>query len=219
MKISSQLIKCGIQIISKNAFRSHHITMHDAADRPYIHSYVSSCIQFLPPCPSIMEFDGGVVYANEIIEKIGGEVDYVTKRGRDDRHNVIRWEFDIEQEIVQKKYDVIIATQVLGSFVNPIDITQKLKSMLKPQGVLVLTVSGPAYPRIRGLVSFFSKEGLVKIGQAVFGAKNVKNVRAYGNLASAICMLDYFENGICSNYSLDDDMQHEVINGIVCVNS
>ncbi|XME03790.1 methyltransferase domain-containing protein [Lachnospiraceae bacterium C1.1] len=214
-----QKIHGSIQTIQKYSPCARHIRMEESADRKFIKNYVLSCIPYIKENPEILEFDGGVVYADLIINEKGGSVSYATKVGRLNRNNPITYQFDLTKTVLDKKFDLIIATQVLGSFVDPLKIMRQFMDMLKPSGVLIVTVSGPAYPQIRGLISFYSKEGLTQIGREVFKAKNVINIRSYGNLASAICMLNYLSNEITNNIDEDEDYNHEVINGILCVNS
>lgn len=219
VNVCNKLIALHIDCINRLSKKAHHYSMADAADRKYIMNYVMSCIPYIKKEPDILEFDGGIVYANEVIKRIGGNVKFATKKGRLERNNIITYEFDIEHECLQDSFDLIIATQVLGSFVDVCKITKTLKKMLKPNGVLIITVSGPAYPKIRGLVSFFSKEGLVRIGREAFGIKNVKNIRSYGDPGAAICMLNYLPYQIFINKRISPgDYDHEVINGILCVN-
>lgn len=219
-KEAKKIIGICIDLINYLSKYAHHKFMSDASDRDFIENYVLSCIPFVEKEPQILEFDGGVVYADKIIKQLGGTVKYATKRGRLDWNNKISYEFDIERESLQNKFDLIIATQFLGSFVDPCMITRKLKNMLKPNGVLLITVSGPAYPRVKGLVSFYSREGLIQIGRDVFGAKNVRNARSYCAAGAAICMLNYLSKDIFSNKQrYMGQYKQEVINGILCINA
>ena len=207
-----------INKLQRASLDTHHETMEDAADRKFIREYVKSCIPYVCDQPEILEFDGGVVYADEIIRQKGGNVEFATEKGRLERNNPITYEFDLNHEIIEKKFDLIIATQILGGFINPVEILKKLCSMLKRDGIIIITVSGPAYPRVKGQITFYSKEGLVKIGRSVVGASNVKNVRSYGDFASAICMLNYLRGSIGFDQKDYFDYKHEVINAIICVN-
>ncbi|MBQ9659103.1 MAG: methyltransferase domain-containing protein [Clostridia bacterium] len=211
-------VKKYINRLQKISKKTHHTTMEDAADRLYIKAYIESCMSYIKDNSLILEFDGGVVYAPAIIKEKGGEVEYATKKGRLEKYNIITHEFDIKSEIIEKEFDLIIATQMLSSFVNPIDIMKKLKKMLKPGGILIVTTSGPAYPKVKGQIAFYSKEGLVEIGRSVFGVKNVKNVMSYGDFFSSICMLNYLSNKIYLGEEDVFDYKHEVINGILCTN-
>lgn len=203
--------------ISKLSDELAHRSMQEASDREFIKAYIDTCLPYLPANPEILEFDGGITYADAIIEKKGGKVFFATKRGREDRHNKISYELDLEIEELPGSFDVIIATQVLGSFVDPCMVVKRFERMLKHKGCLILTVSGPSYPCIRGLMSFFSKEGLTRVGQSVFGMKNVKNIRAFGDIYSAICMMNYVNNSLYKDLKCFDKYKHEVINGILCV--
>lgn len=46
--------------------------LKEAADRPYIEKYISSCISYLPENPDILDFDEECIYANIIQQEKGG---------------------------------------------------------------------------------------------------------------------------------------------------
>lgn len=200
----------------------HHRTLDEATDRVYIDKYVESCIEYIKESPNILEFDGGKVYAERILQKRGGIVTYATKRGRIEHNNNIGLELDLnidKKYSGTQKYDVIIATQVISSFVDPISVLMILREMLVEDGLLIITTSGPSYPRIRGQVNFFSKEGLVKVCSSVFTRKNIFNVQSYGDYLSSICMMNYVDKRIFMNHEVENsDYKHDVIVGCLCKN-
>ena len=122
----------------------HHRTLDEATDRVYIDKYVESCIEYIKESPNILEFDGGKVYAERILQKRGGIVTYATKRGRIEHNNNIGLELDLnidKKYSGTQKYDVIIATQVISSFVDPISVLKILREMLVEDGLLIITTS------------------------------------------------------------------------------
>ena len=217
--IKENLVWICIEVIDLLTYKLQHRSINEAADRDYIYEYIKSVMPYIQDNPSILEFDGGIVYAKEIIAQKGGKVYFATKTGRMEKNNNISYEFDIRKETINRKFDVIIATQFLGSFVEPCMVVQRLKDMLKPHGILILTVSGPSYPSIKGLVSFYTKEGLTSICRGVFGVKNVKNIKSYGDIYSAVCMMNYISNSVFrKKEKKKDKYRHEVISGAICVN-
>lgn len=220
-KIDRIILNCAINVIIKLSPKMHQKRMLEAADRGYIEAYINSCIKFFPSNPEILEFDGGETYGKKIVESLGGHIYFATKRGRRDRHNTITYEFDLRDQssLPTKKFDVIIATQVIGSFGYPADILRKLKSMLKPCGYLIVTTSGPAYPNIRGLVCFMTLEGLKQVTRKVFG-NHVINGKSYGDAYSAIHMSFYIKRDMLNKHKKlpKDEFGHTVICGVLCKN-
>lgn len=220
-KLNRVTLNCAIDTIIQLSPKMHQKQMLEAADRGYIEDYVNSCIKFLPQSPDILEFDGGATYGQKLVKSLSGTVYFATKYGRRDRHNTINYEFDLRDEssLPTKKFDIIIATQVIGSFGDPADILRKLKSMLKPGGYLIVTTSGPAYPNIRGLVCFMTLEGLKQVSRKVFG-NHVINGKAYGDARSAIYMSFYIKRDIQDKHKKrdKDEFGHTVICGVLCKN-
>ena len=217
-KINRLTLDRAIDAIIRLSPKMHQKQMFEAADRGYIEEYVSSCIKFLPQNPQILEFDGGATYGQKLVKALGGAVYFATKNGRRDRHNAITYEFDLRDggSLPTKKFDVIIATQVIGSFGYPEDILRKLKSMLNPGGYLIVTTSGPAYPNIRGLVCFMTLEGLKQVTRKVFG-NHIINGKTYGDARSAIHMSFYIKRDLQKKPEkwARDEFGHTVICGVL----
>lgn len=210
-----------IRILDSLSPSLRHREMADAADRQFINDYIQSCMKYISRDAKILEFDGGVVYGIDITKEKGGIVKFATKKGRVGI-NHISYEWELEKDDlnnVNEKFDVIIATQLLGSFINPHDVLKKLKSLLIAGGCLIITVSGPSYPRVRGLVSFYSKEGLVKICNSCFPRAHIRNVKAYGDIYSAIGMMSYLTQKVGTEpiHLRDKEFAHDVICGAVCI--
>jgi SAM-dependent methyltransferase len=100
-------------------------------------------------------------------------------------------------------YDCAIVTQTLQYFIEPIKALRHLHNSLKPGGVLLLTV--PAITAMRGRDPWYwnyTALGLETLLSDVFESSNV-SVHSYGNLISAIGLLEGLSAGELNRSELD----------------
>ena len=111
--------------------------------------------------------------------------------------------------IPEKIFDCFISTQVLNFIYNYSIAIDNLHKMLKPRGVLLLTVSGPSthiseYDRSRwGDYWRFTEQSVLKAFEKTFGQNNVE-VKCYGNVLAATSMLQ----GISSEELTKDEINY-----------
>ena len=111
--------------------------------------------------------------------------------------------------IPEKIFDCFISTQVLNFIYNYSIAIDNLHKMLKPEGALLLTVSGPSthiseYDMSRwGDYWRFTEQSVLKAFEKTFGQNNVE-VKCYGNVLAATYMLQ----GISSEELTKDEINY-----------
>ena len=112
-------------------------------------------------------------------------------------------------KIPEKIFDCFISTQVLNFIYNFSTAIDSLHKMLKPGGVLLLTVSGPSthiseYDMSRwGDYWRFTEQSVLKAFEKTFGQSNVE-IKSYGNVLAATSMLQ----GISSEELTKDEINY-----------
>lgn len=124
----------------------------------------------------------------------------------------------MKKTLPDKKFDCIIATQVICYMLDGQNVLNNFKKMLKPDGVLILTTPGPIYQDNAGYgdMFFYSKDGLEKLCENVFKKDNVFNLKHYGNLRTGIQSLLGEEKD--REYLNDNSENLSVLLGICCRN-
>jgi SAM-dependent methyltransferase len=100
-------------------------------------------------------------------------------------------------------YDCAIVTQTLQYLIEPVKVLRHLHDSLKPGGVLLLTV--PAITAMRGRDPWYwnyTERGVERLLGEVFEPSDVF-VQAYGNLVSAIALLEGLSSGELKESELD----------------
>ena len=112
-------------------------------------------------------------------------------------------------KIPEKVFDCFICTQVLNFIYDFSTAVESLHKMLKPEGVLLLTVAGPSshiseYDMLRwGDYWRFTEQSILKVCEKTFGENNVE-VKSYGNVLTATSMLQ----GISSEELTNDEINY-----------
>ena len=152
--------------------------------------------------------------------KRGGRVYIATKSGTTKTYNDIDYYFDLNEyaTLPQKRFDVIVASNLLMYFHNPSLIMNRLKTLLNQNGILIITMLGPAYPRSDGQMCFLTQEGVLNCVKDNFG-NNYKNLQTYGGIKFAIHQL----LGIRSENNMIDisrrfrkEFSYDVLTGVCC---
>ena len=105
----------------------------------------------------------------------------------------------------EDKFDCIIATQVIMYMKDVVKTLENLKYMLKPNGVLILTVPGPLFHHSKNSHHMFSftEESIKYLCQKVFN--NYENFQYYGNLEYTQYMLYWMKK---NHYWGEDDNEY-----------
>lgn len=156
-------------------------------DRYFINDYVKRHKKYIKG--DILEFCGGnTVYAQKYNE--GGGVHLMAFTGHKEAYPHADYFADLEDKstLPDKQFDCIIATQVIMYMSKIDDVLQNLKSMLKENGVLILTVPGPIFHHSKNSRHMFSftEESMNEICKRNFGENNVFDIKCYGNLEYAM---------------------------------
>lgn len=158
-------------------------------DRYFINDYVSRHKQLIKG--DILEFCGGnTVYAKKFSE---GDCTNISLMAYvEHRHVYPQADYftDLEDKttLPDKKFDCIIATQVI-MYMSQIDtVLQNLKWMLKDNGVLILTVPGPIFHHSKNSRHMFSftEDSINEICKRNFGKDEEYDIKCYGNLEYAM---------------------------------
>jgi 2-polyprenyl-3-methyl-5-hydroxy-6-metoxy-1,4-benzoquinol methylase len=189
-----------------------------AFDRNYIQHYINLCREQKLITGNILEFGGsGILYSNPKKEKV------TICTGMKDQAEDATVQFDIlKKYTISSKmlfsFDTIICTQVLNYMLDPITALHNLKLLLKPNGMLILTVSGPLYRdrNAEGFKTFWTERGVKDMCKKVFEEENISNLKVYGTFSSAINAILGLEADDEINENKTD---FNVITGICCKNS
>jgi len=174
-------------------------------DRFYIEKFLSKNKKLIKgDCGEISETRYLDMYNNDLIKttKIF-DIDLTNKSA--DIHGDLE---DINN-IPEKIFDCFISTQVLNFIYNYSIAIDNLHKMLKPEGALLLTVSGPSthiseYDMSRwGDYWRFTEQSVLKAFEKTFGQNNVE-VKCYGNVLAATYMLQ----GISSEELTKDEINY-----------
>lgn len=160
----------------------------DCFDRYYINDYVESNKNYIKG--DVLEFCGGnVIYAKKYGKN--PNIKLMTYVGHKDIYSHADYYADLDDisTLPEQKFDCIIATQVIMYNTDPIVALNNLKFMLKPKGVLILTVPGPLFHHSKNTHHMFSftEESLKYMVDKTF--HNYQNFRYYGNLEYTMYML------------------------------
>ena len=174
-------------------------------DRFYIEEFLTKNKKLIKgDCGEISETRYLDMYNNDLIKttKIF-DIDLTNKSA--DIHGDLE---DINN-IPEKIFDCFISTQVLNFIYNYSIAIDNLHKMLKPEGALLLTVSGPSthiseYDMSRwGDYWRFTEQSVLKAFEKTFGQNNVE-VKCYGNVLAATYMLQ----GISSEELTKDEINY-----------
>jgi SAM-dependent methyltransferase len=157
----------------------------EAQDRTYIQHYIESCKKYIRG--DVLEFCGISYVPNATKcamighENIYPEADFY-------------FEMENAATLPDKKFDTIVATQVICYTTEWQKVLENFKSMLKPSGALIITNAGPIYPdcydeKSYGYKSFYTKKGIKDMMEKTFGSANTFNLRSYGDIYSATKVL------------------------------
>jgi len=215
-KIAKYLTEKAIKRISKCAKYLYPANVHEGFDRNYIKHFVEQNKDFIKG--DILEFNGRVMYS-KIFATENSEI-YTASSALEKNKFESDYYFDLNEEktIPDKQFDCIIATQVICYMLDGKKVLSNLKKMLKPDGVLILTNSGPIYQDNTecGYMCFYTKDGLRKLCGSVFGENNVFNLQTYGNLRTSVQSLLGTKKD--KEYKNDDKNNLSVVIGICCKN-
>lgn len=210
------LLEKRIEDIKDIAALLHPQAWEEAYDRYYINDYISRHKNDIHG--DVLEFCGGEdVYA----KKYGGmlkRVDLMAKTGLENVFPNADIYANLEDisTLPAAQYDCIIATQVIMYMYDLKTVMNNLKYMLKPGGILILTVPGPisdSSPHSVARYWSFSATALKHLCNTTFG--NYEDCRTYGSINYSVHMLF----GIKQNPfkpPIEDDDCHCLILGISC---
>lgn len=157
-------------------------------DRPYINDYINLTKEYIRE--DVLEFAGGdVVYA----KKYGkcSNVYLMAAIAHKDVYPDVDFYADLDDltTLPEQKFDCIVATQVIMYMKNVEVALQNLKSMLRPGGVLIITVPGPLFHHSKGSHHMFSftEESLEYLCDKVF--HNYEKFKYYGDISTVERML------------------------------
>lgn len=157
-------------------------------DRPYINDYINLTKEYIRG--DVLEFAGGdVIYA----QKYGTPCNVYLMAGIAHKNVYPNADFYTDLDDIatlpDKKFDCIVATQVIMYMKNVEVALQNLKTMLKPGGALIITVPGPLFHHSKGSHHMFSftEESLEYLCDKVF--HNYEKFKYYGDISTAERML------------------------------
>lgn len=188
-------------------------------DRPFINDYVKRNSEFI---------------VGDVLEFAGGEIQYARKYGKPDNLYMMAGichkdvysdgidfyaDLDNYTTLPGKKFDCIVATQVIMYMNDPREALLNLKRMLKPGGHLILTVPGPLFHHSKNTHHMFSftEDSIKYLCKNVFG--EYKDFKWYGDLESTFCMLFWMKQ-ICKNnvISYQPEYLYTLVMGITTEN-
>lgn len=195
----------------------------EAFDRGFIMDYVSSCKQYIKG--DILEFAGGNIMYADMFGMGGYSLDVMAATSLKEYYPKADIFADLEDvaTLPIKKYDCIIATQVICNIYDSYVAMCNLKRMLKPGGYLILTVPGnPTLSEGGHHLRSFSEEALMRLCEESFG--NYANLISYGNFEYALQMLmgmkknPYDKAEKMRHYSFGDrkENKYSIIVGVLC---
>lgn len=157
----------------------------DGFDRYFINDYVEINKKYIKG--DVLEFAGG----NTVYSKKYGDnpnVKLITYIGDKGNYQADYYADLMEPKTLPaQKFDCIVATQVFMCMENPYIALNNLKSLLKPNGVLIFTIQGPLYPHRTGYMFAYTERSLKHLFMKVFN--NYNNFKYYGNLEYTLYML------------------------------
>lgn len=163
-------------------------TRDECFDRYFIEDYVNDSAQYIKG--DVLEFAGGeTIYAQKYGTK--PNVFIMAALSHKEVYPNANYYADLENEdtLPSKKFDCIVATQVIMYMEDLTRTLNNLKSMLKPNGYLILTVPGPIFHHSKNSHHMFSftEESIKSLLLKTFG--NYENFECYGNLEYVQYML------------------------------
>lgn len=181
-KITNELFKLAEQYPPQN--------IDDYFDRVYIKRFLEENSEYISNAKNILEFYGIKHYAKDFNKN--ADVKYLTYRGRDDIfkttncYNGGDYYGDLRDisTLPEEKFDCVIATQVMMYDILKVkEYVAGLKYMLKPNGVLLITLPASFIPnKQRGIEElFFTEKGLESVLLTQFDKENI-NIKTYGNI-------------------------------------
>lgn len=184
--INRELIKYSLAIIEKSGKKLIATKVSEGFDRNYIDDYICSCRQYIKG--DVLEFNGDILYGENLEGVNLFKASYI-----DEKDKGSDYYFDIRnrETLPEKKFDCIIATQVICYMLDGAEVLKNLKSMLREQGVLIITNSGPIYQDNYEYEyeTFYTKKGLERLCKSVFKDENVFNLKNYGDLEYSLYSL------------------------------
>lgn len=187
----------------------------EAFDRKYIQEFINEQRRYGRIRGKILEWGGSnVLYSDPSTE------DVTICTGMKDQAKDATVSFDILKSFtipleLYSTFDTIICTQVLNYMIDPITALENIKKLLKDNGNLILTVSGPCYRdrNSEGFKSFWTERGVRDMCKHVFGEENITRPRVYGTFSGAINSL----LGLKADEEINDKKtDYNVITGITC---
>jgi SAM-dependent methyltransferase len=187
----------------------------EAFDRKYIQAYIDLCRSKKYIKGKILEWGG-----SEILYSDKEKEDVTICTGMKDVAKEATVQFDILKittvpKELRHSFDTIICTQVLNYMLDPITALKNMEWLLKPNGRLILTVSGPCYRdrNSEGFKTFWTERGVRDMCKQVFGEDNISDLKVYGTFSGAINSL--------LGLKADEEINHKktdfnVITGITC---
>ena len=186
-------------------------------DRIFINDYVKRNEKYIRG--DVLEFSGGdVIYA----KKYGNAKNVYLMAGEMHEKLYPKSDFfsnlDDERTLPAKRFDCIIATQVIMYMNNPYTALQNLKKMLKLGGMLILTVPGPLFHHSKNTHHMFSftEESIKYMCQRVFGSFD--DFEWYGNIECVQHMLFWIKHNGVRDLS-NKDYRYTLVMGITCRNN
>lgn len=167
----------------------------------------------------------------DVLEFAGGETIYSKKYGNAQNvkimaglahkniHKNADYYSDLEDKstLPKEKFDCIVATQVIMYMENLDETLKNLKSMLKPNGQLLLTVPGPLFHHSKNShhMYSFTEESIKALLLKHFN--NYDNFECYGNLEYAQYMLFWLKKNPYKK-PLDFEYAYTLVIGITAKN-
>ena len=153
----------------------------DSSDRGFINAYISSQSHYI--YGDVLEWETPAyakLHAKNLIN-----LETAAYIGEKTKHPNATYYLDLNDisTLPEKKFDCIIATQVLIFFVDIITALQNLRSMLKPNGVLILTTHGNIFINYSNDFPLlgYSAKAIEEVLNITFGENNILDVQGFGN--------------------------------------
>lgn len=164
----------------------HPTQPSECIDRGFIEDYVKINKDLIHG--DVLEFYGSSMYSTKYAAE---KINLRTMSGnqyKSTQNADLYCDLEDKNTLPNEKFDCIIATQVLVYMVDVVSVLENLKSMLKPNGKLIVTVTGTTSPHMKEgpFIFNFTETGLKTIGSRVFGENNISNLKCYGNIKYSI---------------------------------
>jgi len=208
-----------IKKIKRLARKIRPKTIDEYFDRGFIDDYIKENIDSIQG--DVLEFAGNISYAKKYSNNLSSLKIMAYKKHQSIYPNADFY-CDLEEDdnIPTEKFDCIIATQVLVYMVDLIKVLNNLKKMLKPNGIILITVPGTIslFGSTSCLKFSFTPEGIKGLANKVFGENNTSNIRSYGNLKYAVYTIFNIAREL-NEPILSSEDEHVIIIGCKCTNT